>query len=342
MPDETKPSFEGSEDTDQATGTPFPLAFIEPRNAVIKVLSISAEPVSPICRDNPEWRIFGADWLCADVKRGELTEWRWDCEKSYAVRVGDSKPLLHESLAGSLNECDLLAVIFTTNDLRQVELVKDIAGICHDQEVGFSIVVSQPASFEFDAGQEKTQLVEAPLLRQFDCYLQSSGFFAATQTVKVVVELITNSNMIGIDYADVIEVLGGSGQLFMGHGIASGEGRAVAAAESAINELPASFPANRILVCMSAGLVASLSEWSDATSVAEGRCHEGGILMSGWLIDEGLKESLAVTVLAGGASYIKSDNCCDTREDDGAGSSHLLSMEDIALFSFPFAKRQAD
>ena len=65
--------------------------------------------------------------------------------------------------------------------------------------------------------------------------LDDARVFAA---VKVVADLVTKPYMIGVDFADMREVLGNWGGLAAcGHGTASGPDRAVKAAEAALADL---------------------------------------------------------------------------------------------------------
>ncbi|MBV1858919.1 MAG: cell division protein FtsZ [Nannocystaceae bacterium] len=123
----------------------------------------------------------------------------------------------------------------------------------------------------------------------------------ATQGVS---DLITIPGIINVDFADVRTIMSDQGRALMGMGIASEEGRAVVAAQQAINspllEDVTIEGAQGILINITAGPDLKLHEVEEAASLVQEAAHEDCNIIFGAVIDESMGETLRITVIATG------------------------------------------
>ena len=123
----------------------------------------------------------------------------------------------------------------------------------------------------------------------------------ATQGVS---DLITIPGIINVDFADVRTIMSGQGRALMGMGIATAEGRAVAAAQQAINspllEDVTIEGAKGILINITSGPDLKLHEVEEAASLIQEAAHEDCNIIFGAVIDNNMGEALRITVIATG------------------------------------------
>lgn len=124
------------------------------------------------------------------------------------------------------------------------------------------------------------------------------------QAVRGISELVTKPGYINLDFADVKTVMSGMGVALMGTGVASGQNRAVAAAEKAISspllEDVSIRGARGVLINITAGPSLSLAEVHEAASLVQEEADEEANIIFGTVIDESLGDELKVTVVATG------------------------------------------
>ena len=124
------------------------------------------------------------------------------------------------------------------------------------------------------------------------------------QAVRGISELVTKPGYINLDFADVKTVMTGMGLALMGTGSASGQNRAVAAAEKAISspllEDVSIRGARGVLINITAGSTLSLSEVNEAASLIREEASDEANIIFGTVIDETLEDELKVTVVATG------------------------------------------
>ena len=184
-------------------------------------------------------------------------------------------------------------------------------------------VVTRPFSFEgnrrasqADAGVEKLrEEVDTLIVIPNDRLLQISdanisvleAFRAADQVllsgVQGITELITTPGLINLDFADVKSVMQGAGSALMGIGSASGEDRAVKAAELAIASplLEASIDgAHGVLLSIQGGSDLGLFEINEAARLVQEVAHPDANIIFGAVIDDALGDEARVTVIAAG------------------------------------------
>ncbi|MFL6143443.1 MAG: cell division protein FtsZ [Labedaea sp.] len=121
--------------------------------------------------------------------------------------------------------------------------------------------------------------------------------------VQGITDLITTPGLINLDFADVKSVMSGAGSALMGIGSARGEGRAVQAAQKAINSplLEASMDgAHGVLLAVAGGSDLGLFEINEAASLVQESAHPDANIIFGTVIDDSLGDEVRVTVIAAG------------------------------------------
>jgi cell division protein FtsZ len=117
-------------------------------------------------------------------------------------------------------------------------------------------------------------------------------------------DLITVPGIINVDFADVRTIMASQGRALMGMGMAADEGRAVAAAQQAINspllEDVTIQGAQGILINITAGMDLRLHEVEEAASLIQNAAHEDCNIIFGAVIDPNLGDAIRVTVIATG------------------------------------------
>lgn len=123
------------------------------------------------------------------------------------------------------------------------------------------------------------------------------------QGVQGIAELITIPGIINVDFADVKTIMLNAGSALMGIGTGTGENRAVEAAKSAISSplLELSIDgASGILFTITGGSDITMEEVNEAAKVITSSAAEDAKIIFGSNIDESLKDSIKITVIATG------------------------------------------
>ena len=151
------------------------------------------------------------------------------------------------------------------------------------------------------------------------------------QAVKGISDLIIVPGLINLDFADVKNIMSNMGMALMGTGVASGENRAVEAAQRAISspllEDNTIQGAHGILLNITGGPDMSLYEVNEASSLIQAEAHEDANIIFGTVIDENMGDEIRITVIATGFE--------DTTKKKQATSNvtHLsgLRREDLSI-----------
>ena len=145
------------------------------------------------------------------------------------------------------------------------------------------------------------------------------------QGIQGVTDLITIPGLINLDFADIRTVMKDAGTAMMGIGLASGDSRALDAAQQAINSnlLETSIAgASRILFSIAGGPDLALSEVDEAAKVVEAVADENANIIYGQIVDEELGDTIRITVIATGFKATSSQPAIDFgRRDNAFGSS---------------------
>ncbi len=131
------------------------------------------------------------------------------------------------------------------------------------------------------------------------------------QGVQGITELITETGLINTDFADVKMVMTNAGSALMGVGFASGEGRALAAARSAISSplLEASIDGARgILISIAGPSDLGLHEVNEAAEIISQSAHPDANIIFGTVVDDTLGDEVRVTVIAAGFDRFERSN----------------------------------
>lgn len=124
------------------------------------------------------------------------------------------------------------------------------------------------------------------------------------QAVQGISDLINNPGIINLDFADVKTIMEGMGVALMGSGTASGDNRAVEAAQRAINspllEETSIVGAKGVLLNIVGGSDLSMAEIDEAARLIQKACDPDAEIIFGAVTDENLTGSVTVTVIATG------------------------------------------
>jgi cell division protein FtsZ len=185
-------------------------------------------------------------------------------------------------------------------------------------------VVTKPFSFEgkrrmMQAEHALSELVSCvdtviviPNERLLETVERGTSFFEAfriaddilRQAVQGISDIITVPGIINRDFADVRAIMQGQGYAVMGTAVASGANRAVEAANRAINspllEDNSIQGAQGILINVCGSSSLNLHEIHEASSIIQHAAHENANIIFGAVLDENMKESVKITVIAAG------------------------------------------
>ena len=124
------------------------------------------------------------------------------------------------------------------------------------------------------------------------------------QAVKGISDLIIFEGLVNVDFADVRAVMSEMGMAMMGAGSATGDNRAVEAAEKAISspllEDISIHGARGVLINITASPDVTLQEVNEAAELIQAEAHEDANIIWGMVIDPDLQDEVRVTVIATG------------------------------------------
>ena len=143
--------------------------------------------------------------------------------------------------------------------------------------------------------------------------------------VQSISDLITVSGLINLDFADVKTTMAQKGLALMGTGIATGEDRAVRAAEMAVSspllENVAVDGATAVLINVTGGPSMKLSEINQAASLIQEAATEDANIIFGSVVDPKLEDAIRITVIATGFSQAQVVSLEDRTQE--ATGTHL-------------------
>jgi cell division protein FtsZ len=124
------------------------------------------------------------------------------------------------------------------------------------------------------------------------------------QAVQGISDLITQSGLINVDFADVKSIMSERGMAMMGIGLGTGENRAIDAAVRAISsplleDIDIS-GAKGVLVNISGSAAMTMDEFDAASKIIHEKVHEDANIIIGLVIDESLGETIKITAIATG------------------------------------------
>jgi cell division protein FtsZ len=127
--------------------------------------------------------------------------------------------------------------------------------------------------------------------------------------VRGISDLITVHGLINLDFADVRTIMADMGMAMMGAASATGENRAVEAAQRAVSspllEDVSIQGARGVLINITGGPDLSLHEVNEAATLVQEQAHDEANIIFGAVIDECLSEEIRITVIATGFDHAR-------------------------------------
>lgn len=150
------------------------------------------------------------------------------------------------------------------------------------------------------------------------------------EATRSISDLINVHGYINLDFADIRTIMAGMGDALMGSGLASGENRAVAAAEQATTsplldgaEISG---ARGVLINITGGPSLSMFEVGEAATHIQQASGDGANVIWGMVIDDDMKDDVRVTVIATG--FNKEVQLADQLQQPKNGKKQLLQTGD--------------
>ena len=158
------------------------------------------------------------------------------------------------------------------------------------------------------------------------------------KAVRGISDLITTPGVVNVDFADVKAVMSERGDALMGVGIATGENRAVQAAEEAIaNTLLEGVSikgAKAILLNISGGNDMTMFEIDEAAKVIRNAAGDEAHLIFGTVVDEASEGQMTVTVIATGLGVTGTGLREDIPDGNRIEFPQMLRKENLAKPAF--------
>jgi cell division protein FtsZ len=124
------------------------------------------------------------------------------------------------------------------------------------------------------------------------------------QAVRGISDLVTVHGLINLDFADVRTIMCEMGMAIMGSGSASGDNRAIEAAQKAIQspllEDMSIRGAKGVLINITGSADLALHEVNDASTLIQEEAHDDANIIFGAVIDETMGDEIRITVIATG------------------------------------------
>jgi cell division protein FtsZ len=131
------------------------------------------------------------------------------------------------------------------------------------------------------------------------------------QAVRGISDLIITPGLINLDFADVRTVMAEMGLALMGASSASGENRAIEAAQKAISspllEDISIQGARGVLINITGGPDLCLHEVNEAASMIQEEAHDDANIIFGAVIDENMTDEIRITVIATGFGEVREE-----------------------------------
>ena len=150
--------------------------------------------------------------------------------------------------------------------------------------------------------------------------------------VRGVTDLITLPGLINLDFADVRSIIKDAGNALLGEGIASGDNRAIKAAQNAINSplIEESIDgAMGILLNISGGPDLKLFEINEAAEIIRNSSSPDANIIFGSVIDEAMNDKIKVTIIATGFSSTKDRAQRSSKEEKTEEKTDINKKLDI-------------
>lgn len=235
-----------------------------------------------------------------------------------------------------------------------------VASVAKEMGILTVAVVTKPFSFEgekrrqnaeqaiINLGKEVDTLITIPndrLLQTIDRRTPLLETFKIAddvlrQGVQGISDLILEHGLINLDFADVKAIMSHAGSALMGIGRASGENRAVLAAQQAIESplLEVSIDGARgVLFNITGGYDMSMHEINEAAEVITNAVAPDANIIFGATLKPDMEEELAITVIATGfdSAYFHQQGAAQQVDDTSAAVIDEADEDDIADDDLP-------
>ena len=159
------------------------------------------------------------------------------------------------------------------------------------------------------------------------------------QGVQGIADLITVPGLINLDFADVKAVMAEAGSALIGIGVATGEGRAAAAAHAAIASplLETSMSGARgVLLNVTGGLDIGMMEVSEAAEIVQKAADPDANIIFGAVVDDQMDGEIRITVIATGFEMGRGDEDADPAAAEAARPREAtrLGLDDLDIPAF--------
>ncbi len=148
--------------------------------------------------------------------------------------------------------------------------------------------------------------------------------------VQGITDLINVTGLVNVDFADVRTIMAGMGRALMGMGRATGDRRAIEAAQQAISspllEDVSIQGATGILINITGGPNLTLFEVNEACSLIQEAAHEDANIIFGSVVDASMTEDVRITVIATGFDRLAADAY------DGSRNSRSVAVSSGQVF----------
>ncbi len=159
------------------------------------------------------------------------------------------------------------------------------------------------------------------------------------QAVKGISDLITQSGIVNVDFADVKTVMSHMGRALMGTGVAKGQNRARLAAEMAVtspllDDISVE-GATGVLINIVGGPDLKMREIQEAASLVQEQAHEDANIIFGASIDDTLGENVKVTVIATGFDAVESEMAMEAPAARMSSAPHTVPSAQARSAGYP-------
>jgi cell division protein FtsZ len=306
------------------------------RRTIIKVIGAGGGGCNAVNR-MIQCEVQGVEFIAANTDRQALNRSKAEFTLSIGAKLtaglgAGGKPEVGEKAA--MEDRELIAnavkgadMVFVTAGMGggtgtgAAPVIAQVARECGALTVG---VVTKPFNFE---GRYKMRLAEEGIARMREAVdtlivIPNQRLFGSVerkttipeaflvaddilrQGVQGISDLITETGLVNIDFADIKTIMHDQGDALMGIGTGSGENRASLAANNAIDnpllEDTTLEGARRILINISGGENLTLVELEEVAQLVTEKADEDALIIYGTSLDPKLEDTLQVTVIATG------------------------------------------
>jgi len=212
-------------------------------------------------------------------------------------------------------------------------------------------VVTKPFSFEGKRRMQQAERGISELMESVDTTIvipnekllavaEDAGFFESfriaddilRQGVQGISDIITIPGIINRDFADVKTIMARMGYAVMGTASASGAKRTIEAAQKAIAspllEAGAIDGARGILINITGSTSLKLAEVQQACTIIQSAAHEDANIIFGAVMDEKMKDSVKITVIATGFREMPTGRQRTPEVRTSFSAQHAAALED--------------